>query len=243
MRVEHELHQQAFLANGGSRNGSSSNGSLCNGCTSNGHSSNSSKRPKQGHLHDLESSAWRDDIHSCWICLVVFESGSQLHKHLRQSMHFSPLASLASSRQSSPVPMTAALPPPATSQQISTPPSLSNSRLTFTSMYESAPPPTPSALPQSVLQLAASPMLGTFGSITSQSPGQAPSRSTPSAKGIYVSDNKRTQTMDLETQFQATFTQIQELRWTSLSGDRPPVLCPPDDLLEPWDVILISSFD
>ncbi|KAF8245015.1 hypothetical protein K440DRAFT_424402 [Wilcoxina mikolae CBS 423.85] len=53
---------------------------------------------------------------------------------------------------------------------------------------------------------------------------------------MYDSDNERTETMDLETQLEVIFTQIQQLRWTSLSGDRPPVLHVPADAFEPWDV-------
>ncbi|KAF8535928.1 hypothetical protein BDD12DRAFT_891451 [Trichophaea hybrida] len=114
MRVEQELRQRAFPSYGGS--------------------SNSSRRPEQGRLHDLESPAWRDDIHSCRICLVVFETGTQLHKHLRQTKHFSPVASAstatsrqsspaaspAASRQPSPAPTPPALPSTAASQQLST---------------------------------------------------------------------------------------------------------------------------
>ncbi|KAF8533548.1 hypothetical protein BDD12DRAFT_898597 [Trichophaea hybrida] len=129
------------------------------------------------------------------------------------------------------------------SQQRSTPLSLSNSQSTSTSPCESTPPPTPSALPLSVLQIAASPILGKFSAITPQSPGLATSCSTPGAKGMYESDNESTDTMGLETQFEAIFTQIQALRWTSLSGDCPSVLCLPDDLLELWDDNLISNFN
>ncbi|KAF8538087.1 hypothetical protein BDD12DRAFT_886114 [Trichophaea hybrida] len=258
MRVEQELRQRAFPTNGGSSNGGSGNGS----------------RRKQGHLQHLESPAWRDDdIHSCRICLVVFESGSQLHKHLRQSKHFSPAASSASSRQSSHAPTLSAFPSPTTFQKISIPPSLSNSRSASPSPCHPTPPPsspgrsqstpspTPSALPSPVSRLvvsppppcpalpspasqpAASPTLRKFGAITPLSPGLAPSRSSPGAKEMYESDNESTETMDLETQLEAVFMQIQEIRWTSLSGDRLPVLHPPDDVFEPWDVDLISSFD
>ncbi|KAF8537132.1 hypothetical protein BDD12DRAFT_848095, partial [Trichophaea hybrida] len=87
MRIAQELCQRGFPAHRVPSNSGSSNGS---------------RWPKQGRLHDFESPAWRDDIHSCRICLVVFESGSQLHKHLQQSKHFSPAGSLGSFRQSSP---------------------------------------------------------------------------------------------------------------------------------------------
>jgi hypothetical protein len=48
---------------------------------------------------------------------------------------------------------------------------------------------------------------------------------------------------DLGTQLEAVFTQIQEFWWTSLSEDHLLVLRSPDDMFEPWNVNLISSFD
>ncbi|KAF8536023.1 hypothetical protein BDD12DRAFT_891128 [Trichophaea hybrida] len=365
MRVEQELHERAFSENGGSSNGGLGNGS----------------RQKQGCRQPLESPAWRDDdIHSCRICLVVFVSGSQLHKHLWQSKYFSPaaLASPASTRQSSPAqtpalslpassrksslvalsasspqssspisptlpllalqpavspilgkfdaitpqlpglarsrsspcaremydsdnestetmdlethldtvihpatsqqsspaPTPPALPPLAASQHVSTAPPSSPCRPQPTPspnlpalpwpvprLAVSPPPPCP-ALPSPASQPAASPILGMFGAITPQLSGLAPS---PGAKEMFESENKSTElpgltpspgakrkyesnqgsigTMDLETQLEAVFTEIQEFWWTRLSGDCLPVLRPPDDVFEPWNVNLISSFD
>ncbi|KAF8522688.1 hypothetical protein BDD12DRAFT_924341 [Trichophaea hybrida] len=365
MRVEQELRERAFPENGGSSNGGLGNGS----------------QQKQGRRQHLESPAWRDDdIHSCRICLVVFESGSQLHKNLQQSKHFSPAASaspastrqsspartpalalpassrkssLAASsasspqsspptspalpslalqpaaslilgrfdaitpqspglapsrsspgaremydsdnestetmdlethlemvidpatvRQSSPAPTAPALPPSAASQHVSTPPPSSPCRpqptpsLTLPALPSpvprlavSPPPPCP-ALLSPASQPAASPILGMFGAITPQLSGLAPSPGakemfesenestespglapSPGAKGKYESNQGSIGTMDLETQLEAVFTQILEFRWTRLSADRLPVLRPPDDVFEPWDVNLISSFD
>ncbi|KAF8511426.1 hypothetical protein BDD12DRAFT_905466 [Trichophaea hybrida] len=172
----------------------------------------------------------------------------------------------ASSRQSSPALTPPALPSPAVSQRLSTPSSHSNFRPASRSPCQPTPPPsppcqpqstsspTPSALPSPVPRLAvtppppcpaltspvsqpaASPILCKFGAITPQS-------AEPGADEKYEADNESTGTMDRETQLEAVFCQIQKLRWTSLSGDRLPVLHPPDDVFEPWDGNLISSFD
>ncbi|KAF8535460.1 hypothetical protein BDD12DRAFT_808560 [Trichophaea hybrida] len=177
MRVEQALCERAFPENGGSSNGGMGNGSW----------------QEQGRRQHLKLPAWGDDeIHSCRICLVVFESGSQHHKHLWQSKHFSRAASAspAAIRQSFPA-RTPALASPASSRK-------SSLAASFASSPQSSSP-TSLALPSLALQPAASPILGMFDAITPQSPGLAPSRRYPGAREIFVSDNESTDTMHLDT--------------------------------------------